>query len=87
MKFPEHKGGLSLTHNDHKNGYQTVSECIKDYDLFDDFKDKESMERAIKEDSLWILQWYPETPIGFHRVAAPTLEECLELANIEGRYE
>jgi hypothetical protein len=68
--LPEHKCGLHLEHNEHRNYYQTVEEC---YDP-EDFVSEEEWLKAIKEDSVWVLQWYPNTPIGFNRIAASTLE-------------
>jgi hypothetical protein len=56
--------------------------------LIEDFENPAEMEKAISEDSLWTLQWYPDTSVGFYRVAASTLEKCLELAaNIDQEVE
>jgi hypothetical protein len=79
MKLPEHKCGLYLQHNEHRNYYQSATEWIADHDLYD-WKDEASKQRAIQSDSVWTLQWYPDTPIGFCAIAAPTLEELLEFA-------
>jgi predicted anti-sigma-YlaC factor YlaD len=68
--LPEHKCGLHLNHNEHRNYYQTVAEC---YDP-EDFVSEDEWLKAIKEDSVWVLQWYPNTPIGFTCIAASTLE-------------
>ena len=35
---------------------------------------EEEWEKAIKEDSVWTVQWYPHTPVGSHRFSASTLE-------------
>jgi hypothetical protein len=80
MKLPEHKCGLYLQHNQHRDYYQSAAEWITDNDLYD-WKDEASKQTAIDSDSIWTLQWYPDTPIGFYSVAAPTLEDLLELAN------
>ncbi len=79
MNFPFHKCGLYLTHNEHKDYYQKVEDWIKEVDY--DWKDEESKMRAIYNDEVWTLHWYPDTPIGSYAVAAPTLEELLEQAN------
>ena len=78
MKFPNHKCGLYLTHNEHKDVYEDITQHIVDLDLMDAFESPEAMQRAIDTDSVWTLQWYPETPIGFHRIAAATLEEIFK---------
>lgn len=80
MKLPEHKCGLYLQHNQHRDYYQSASEWIEDNDQYY-WKDEASKRAAIDSDSIWTLQWYPDTPIGFYAVAAPTLEALLELAN------
>jgi len=81
LTFPEHKCGLFLSHNEHRGYYQKLPEFIEDSNMADDFESPEAMNRSIETDECWVLQWYPDTPVGFIRVAAPTLDECLELAN------
>lgn len=36
--------------------------------------------KAIAENSVWTIQWYPDTPIGFHCVAASTFEAAARYA-------
>jgi hypothetical protein len=40
----------------------------------DGFVNEAEWDKAIREDSVWSLQWYPETPIGFHILCASSLE-------------
>jgi len=68
--LPEHKCGLHLSHNEHRDVYETVEQFYE----ADFFVSSEEWCKAIAEDSVWVLHWYPETPIGFYRVAASTLE-------------
>jgi hypothetical protein len=68
--LPPHKCGLHLTHNDHKNMYLSVEENHSK----DQFVNEAEWDKAIREDSVWSLQWYPETPIGFHILCASSLE-------------
>lgn len=79
-ELPEHKCGLYLTHNEHRNYYEKLDQFIVDHGLVDDFESPEALQRALDTDECWVLQWYPNTPVGFCRVAAPTLEEVLHLA-------
>ena len=72
--LPKHKCGLYLTHNEHKDFYESAEEWIADRQFEDDFVSPEEMQKAIQEDSIWRLQWYPETPVGFYSVAAASLE-------------
>jgi hypothetical protein len=80
MNFPKHKCGLYLTHNEHKDRYQNVKQFIDDHQIRDEFKDKNAIDRAIAADEIWSLQWYPNTPVGFIKVSAPTFEEVISLA-------
>lgn len=75
-----HKGGLSIEHNPYCGMDQPIREYIEDNDIASDFENAESMEIAVSTDSLWIMQWYPDTPVGFCRVAGPTLQDILRLA-------
>ena len=75
--FPAHKAGLHLIHNEHRDYYQTAKEWIEEQ--ADDYLSWPAgeKEKAIAEDSIWVLHWYPDTPIGFYCLAASTLEACL----------
>ena len=68
--LPEHKCGLRLTHNAHKDVYET----IQDYYDAEDFVSPEEYIKAIDKNSVWTLQWYPETPVGFYMICASSLE-------------
>jgi hypothetical protein len=78
-EFPKHKCGLYLTHNQHRDYYDTIEEACSD-SSGPNFKDEAARRRAISLDSIWELQWYPDTPISFYKVAAPTLREVLAFA-------
>jgi len=81
--LPAHKCGLYITHNEHRDYYETLTEYLGDRDFMHIgyWKDAESRQRALDTNECWQLQWYPDTPIGFHHVFAPTLAEVIELAN------
>lgn len=78
--FPKHKCGLILTHNEHLNYYESASEFVTREQCKDAWKDEEAKARAIATNEIWCLQWYPDTPVGFLMVYAPTLEELMEFA-------
>jgi len=82
MNFPSHKAGMYLTHNQHKDYYETVAQHIEEYVNIEkhDFVSEEDYQKCIDTDELWELQWYPETPIGFHKVNGSTLEIVLKRA-------
>lgn len=73
--LPEHECGLYLTHNEHKDVYETVEQFYE----AEDFVSLQEWEKAIAENSVWVLKWYPNTPIGFNRIAASTLQ-AIQLA-------
>jgi hypothetical protein len=80
MYLPRHKCGLFLTHNEHRDYYMSASDWCEEHEGLQDFASEEAKARAIATDEIWILNWYPNTPIGFWSIAAPTLEELLSRA-------
>jgi hypothetical protein len=68
--LPEHKCGLYLSHNEHKDVYETIEQFYE----IEWFVSSEEWEKALREDSVWVLHWYPDTPIGFHRICASSLD-------------
>ena len=80
--LPKHECGLYLTHNEHRDVYETVESFYH----FDEFISPEERAKAIAENSVWVLHWYPDTPIGAYRIVASTLE-AIEAKVKEGGYE
>lgn len=81
MKFPAHKAGLYLSHNEHKGVYESVEFFLKDQGFWEEGCASDSDQTAmINSDTIWMLQWYPRTPITSLRVVAPTMEKCLQYA-------
>ena len=68
--LPKHKCGLYLSHNEHRDVYETVEEFYE----VEWFVSTEEWNKAVAEDSVWVLHWYPNTPVGFNRIAASTLD-------------
>ena len=79
--LPEHKCGLYLGHNAHKDVYETIEEY---YDP-EDFVSREEWMKAVETDSVWHLHWYPDTPIGFYTVCASTLDAVEEAIRARGQ--
>jgi hypothetical protein len=71
--LPKHAAALYITHNDHKSVYESIE---GHYDHLDncEWVSPEERLKAIEMDSVWELQWYPDTPIGSYKVAASSLE-------------
>ena len=83
--LPPHKCGLFLTHNEHKDYYETVATQVEDGRIEEDhWVSEEEKQKAIDTDEMWELQWYPDTPIGSHTLVASTLE-AIRAALREGK--
>ena len=80
MKLPRHEVALSIHHNEHKTYYSTVAEELSLLDSEPCWLSSEDRQKAIDNDDMWEIMWYPKTPVGFHRVAASSLEGVLQLA-------
>ena len=83
LQFPDHAVSLHLTHNEHKSYYQSVEQAIADenHGYTDDcWVSDEEKQKAIETNDCWILQWYPDTPVGFHILAAHDLYVLLAKA-------
>jgi len=73
---------LHLTFND-MNGmnYQTVEEFIMEDSSATasaEWISSEEKAKAIKNNSMWSLQWYPNTPVGSYDVSASSLEPLID---------
>lgn len=83
IAWPPHKGGLHISHNQHHGYYETVEQALSappgHFSTYsrDDFPDEAEIAKAIATDSVWMIQWYPDTPVGFCRSCASTLSRAL----------
>ena len=83
LRFPAHKCGLYLTHNTHKDAYETVAEWAADREVRGysaDWVSDEQRDLAFASDEVWELQWYPDTPIGSYSLCAADLDVLLAAA-------
>lgn len=80
LDFPRHDCGLHLTHNQHKDYYETVEKYFESPWMEDRDVSVEEKQRMIDTNEIWELQWYPDTPVGFYKVIGATLEEVLKKA-------
>jgi hypothetical protein len=77
--LPEHKAELSITHNEHRCSYESAADFLDACAIdADELARPDEIERMIESDSIWCLQWYPHTPLGFNRRYAATLGALLE---------
>ena len=66
----------------HAPNYCPASEWgeYRDDDSGIDWVSPDEREKAIATNSVWTIQWYPDTPIGFNCVAASTFEAAARYA-------
>lgn len=73
---------IYLTFNDvHSINHASAKEWVEKWDGYDepdDWLSESERDKAIAENSVWTLQWYPRTPIGFHTVRASSLKTLIE---------
>lgn len=77
------KCGVFFTANEHRDYYQTAEEWlvdrIRDQEEIDKF-DKEIWGEMIKRDTIYSLQFYPDTPVGFYIIYHYDYDELLKKA-------
>ena len=73
IHVPNHKGGLYITHNGHKDDYVSIEEYL-DTTLMNEHIPQSIIDECIEADSIWSMQVYPETPVGFYARYSATFE-------------
>ena len=79
MNFPPHKCGLYLEHNRYKDYYDSIETAVQEIDeeCHNAWINPQERQVCLDTGELWSLQWYPDTPVGFHRVVGASLEAVL----------
>jgi len=81
IKFPKHVE-LRINHNPQVINNETVAEYLRIEEVEDcDFINSDDEAVAIKNNSLWVIQWYPSNPVGFYWAYGATFETALNKAN------
>lgn len=78
--LPPHKASLHLEHNPHLGYLQSVEQWDEEQEKWADWVSPDERAKAIATNEIWTLQWYPETPIGFHALAASSLAALMAAA-------
>jgi hypothetical protein len=76
--WPRHEGDLILRHNEHRAHYLSLKSWLDIQMEEPDWLSPEERKNALATDSLWVLHWYPDTPVGFHTAAAATFEALMQ---------
>ncbi len=75
---------IYITFNDHAANYRTAAQWWDEADEhardFADWVSDEERDRALATNSVWCIQVYPETPIGFVAWWASTFEAAAKAA-------
>lgn len=87
-QLPEYECSLHISHNQHKCYYESAAEYLNrpegpgpgGFDE-DEWVSRGDFDAAIATDSIWEIQWYPNTPVGFCMAYGSTLENALKAAN------
>jgi hypothetical protein len=91
LSLPEHKAGLQIDHNINRSYYETVekhlynADGVNDPDEAYDWPSPEDKQKAIDDNEMWSMIWYPHTPVGSHHIASSTLFGLLEMAEKYGK--
>ena len=74
--------------DDHASNHATAQRWHDEWGFYGGGRDddritwpsEEERLKAIRENSVWTIQWYPETPVGFCCVGASTFEAAARFA-------
>lgn len=65
---------LVLSMNDYNGpNYMTVADVANDNNWPADWVSEEEKQKSIATNCMWVLHWYPDTPIGFHAIAGSSI--------------
>jgi len=75
------KASITLTINDHKDGYQTVKEYFEDVNYMggDTEIGQDIMDKMVETDTIVQIQAYPDTPVGFYSVYHYDIDKALDI--------
>lgn len=72
---------LSIEYNDHASCYVTAREADEHGELeYGTWVSDDEKAKALESNSVWRLQYYPDTPVGSYVILASTLEACMKCA-------
>ena len=80
---------LTLSLNDDSTNYRSAQEAIENDEAREEnvrwhsFRSPEERQECIDTNSIWVLHWYPDTPIGSYTLSAPTLLKLFDYLRAE----
>ena len=73
---------FELEFNPHWIDYQSLEDFLKGYEYdgstYADFISEEDKKKCIENDSMWVITYYPNTPISHFSIAGSSLNIILE---------
>lgn len=66
-------GNWMLEFNEHKTSYMTVEQEIETFEFYN-FVSEEDKQKCIDTNTLYLLHWYKNTPVGSFKLAGSSLE-------------
>jgi len=73
--FPYHKASLHITHNYHKSDYENIADYVAELNHEDGGGiAQDIMNECIESNSIWEMQVYKHTPIGFYTIYSATFQ-------------
>lgn len=79
MEWPPNIG-LLVERNPHRLEHSQLRAYLYDCQITEEDIPPGELEKMLATDELWVVRWYPDTPVGFHQVAASTLEAARNFA-------
>ena len=78
---------LTISFNDdHACNYMTAQQWAHDGDYpAEDWVSEAERDKALATNSVWSIQWYPDTPVGFCRLHASSLDALVGAIAMEAR--
>lgn len=73
----EHSSLTIGFNEDHAPNYMTAAE-YEATEPGDDWVSETEREKALENNTVWSIQWYPQTPVGFCRLKASSLGALVE---------
>ena len=71
-----HPNHLNISFNDHWVYYESAQDWVDEENR--NWVSDEDREKAIRENSIWSVQYYPNTPVGFVAVCGSDLEVVID---------
>lgn len=75
--LPDAKFSLMLEWNPHKPDHLTIEDWEKLFEFPGDWVSDEQRDKAIAQDNLWLLRWYPDNSVGSYCCLACDLDVLL----------